>query len=250
MRNFTFLKVVFIILVISSIIFTGCSVIQTSTQMNFDEMYDISDDGKTITVISKEYLDEFWNSNYRKEEIHSFSKEEVDFIIQDSIRIYNTYDKVILLEFAPDSGTEQIVANRFPSVKGQEICRSTDSDVDADNTNIDIYAIILYRLRALSSPKAFFNGEEAILSVNGSPEIYSSMLPWTTFYISDYSENTDKEYILSVVGNSVMSNDDYLDFERFADLYGFCNKNVPQIFFQSKTTRQEFQVFPTKKNDD
>ena len=73
---------------------------QGSLQAKFESMYEISEDGKTITVISEDYLNNYWRSNYEKEVIHSLTTEEVYFIIQDSIRIYEEYDEVVLTGFA------------------------------------------------------------------------------------------------------------------------------------------------------
>ncbi|MBQ3848675.1 MAG: hypothetical protein II748_07505, partial [Clostridia bacterium] len=213
---------------------------QTELQKKFSSMYDISEDGKTISVISKEYLSEFWHSNYEKEIINSLTTEEVYFIIQDSIRIYMEYDKVVLAGFASVSSNKQ-VAERFPYIEDQEVCRPVTSYLDRDKIEKDIYTIILYRLTALSSPKTFFTGEEAILFVGRNPGVYSTMLPWTTFYIPNYSGNTDRENILSVVGQSVKTNVINIDL----DLFGFCDKNDELISFKSKTTEQSIVIYPT-----
>ena len=272
-NNIKFFIIVLVILLASSIVLTGCMYVivaakngvakvydmgsrisadiniivgddtptsQTELQKKFSSMYDISEDGKTISVISKEYLSEFWHSNYEKEVIHSLTTEEVYFIIQDSIRIYMEHDKVILAEFASLSSNKQ-VAERFPFVEEQEVCRPVTSYLDRDKIEKDIYTIILYRLTALSSPKTFFTGEEAILFVGMNPGVYSTMLPWTTFYIPNYSGNTDRENILSVVGQSVKTNVINIDL----DLFGFCDKNGELISFKSKTTEQSIFIYPT-----
>lgn len=218
---------------------------QDTLQAKFEAMYDISEDGKTITVISEEYLNDYWQSNYEKEVIRSLTTEEVYFIIQDSIRIYMEYDKVILTAFGSFSSIMQ-VAERFPYVEGQEVCRSVTSHLGRDKIESDIYAIILYRLKALSSPKAFFTGEEAILFVGGHPGVYSSMIAWTTFYIPGFSDNTEREYILSVVGQSVNKNKADIDADRYSDLFGFCNKNGASVSFKSKTNGSTVNVYPTE----
>ena len=101
-NNIKFCIIVLVILLASSIVLTGCMYVivaakngvakvydmgsrisadiniivgddtptsQTELQKKFSSMYDISEDGKTISVISKEYLSEFWHSNYEKEVI-------------------------------------------------------------------------------------------------------------------------------------------------------------------------------------
>ena len=273
MRNsIKFFIIVLVILLASSIVLTGCMYViaaengaakiydmgsqisadsniivgddtptpQKELQRKFNAMYSISEDKKIITVISKEYLDEFWHSNYEKEIINSLTTEEVYFIIQDSIRIYMEYDKVVLAGFASVSSNKQ-VAERFPYIGDQEVCRPVTSYLDRDKIEKDIYTIILYRLTALSSPKTFFTGEEAILFVGRNPGVYSTMLPWTTFYIPNYSDNTDRENILSVVGQSVKTNVINIDL----DLFGFCDKNGELISFKSKTTEQSIVIYPT-----
>ncbi|MBQ8324264.1 MAG: hypothetical protein IJX82_03845 [Clostridia bacterium] len=221
---------------------------QGSLQAKFEAMYEISEDGKSIAVISKDYLNKYWQSNYEKEVIHSLTTEEVYFIIQDSIRIYEEYDEVVLTGFASISSMMQ-VAERFPFVKDKTI--KTQPDVtpyyEWDDTEA-IYEIILYRLKALSSPKAFFTGEEAMRFVGEEPEINSTMLPWTTFYIPDYSENTDRSTILKAIGYAVIPNIDY-HVDVISDLFSFCNKNGAYINFESKTNAQSTKVYPTVELD-
>ena len=214
----------------------------------FKSMYEISEDGKSITVISEDYLSKYWQSNYEKEVIHSLTTEEVYFIIQDSIRIYEEYDEVVLTGFASVSSMMQ-VAERFPFVEGKTI--KTQPDVtpyyDWDDTEA-IYEIILYRLKALSSPKAFFTGEEAIRSVGREPGIDSTMLPWTTFYIPNYSKSTNRDYILSVVGYGIEMNSTVIEDE-FSELFSFCNKYEATITFESKNYEQSTKVYPTVELD-
>ena len=281
-RNVKFFTIVISLLLLSSIILTGCMyaiaadngemkpydlngqkqnsdssggnivedapLAQDSLQAKFEAMYEISEDGKTITVISEDYLNNYWRSNYEKEVIHSLTTEEVYFIIQDSIRIYEEYDEVMLTGFASVSSMMQ-VAERFPFVKDEVI--KTQPDVtpyyDWDDTEA-IYEIILYRLKALSSPKAFFTGEEAMLSAGKEPGLNCTMPPWTTFYIPDYSENTDRSTILKAIGYAVIPNIDY-HVDVISDLFSFCNKNGAYINFESKTNAQSTKVYPTVELD-
>ena len=279
-RNVKFFTIVISLLLLSSIILTGCMyaiaadngemkpydlngqkensdssdgnivegdapLAQDSLQAKFEAMYEISEDGKTITVISEDYLNNYWRSNYEKEAIHSLTTEEVYFIIQDSIRIYEEYDEVVLTGFASVSSMMQ-VAERFPFVKDKAI--KTQPDVtpyyEWDDTEA-IYEIILYRLKALSSPKAFFTGEEAMRFVGEEPGINSTMLPWTTIYIPSYSESTDRDYILQTVGYSLNSNSNYVDVDKYSDLFCFCDKSGASINFDAKANRQSTKVYPT-----
>ena len=282
-RNVKFFTIVISLLLLSSIILTGCMyaiaadngemkpydlngqkenndslggnivedapITQDSLQAKFEAMYEISEDGKTITVISKDYLSKYWQSNYEKEVIHALSTEEVYFIIQDSIRIYQQYDEVVLSEFGSVSSNLQ-VAMRFPLVTEKTIKTQPKWTpyYEWDDTEA-IYEIILYRLKALSSPEAFFTGEEAIRSVGGEPGLNSTMLPWSTFYIPDYSENTDRDYILQATCFLTYSSCGMVIVDRFSDLFAFCNKNDVTISFRGVSDRQYTKVYPTVELD-
>lgn len=211
---------------------------QTELQKKFGAMYDISEDGKTITVISREFLDEFWHSNYEKKVIHSLTTEEVYFIIQDSIRVFMQYDKVILEEFGSVSSISQVF-ERFPYLEGAELSTLTKiSRLKRENSGGDIYRIIMYRLKALSSPDAFFTGAEAIIFAGGDPMLYSSMYPENVYYIPGYSDDTDRDYILSVMGgNTYLANTD-----KFTDLFEVYHG----ISLSSVSKGTVTKVFPTE----
>lgn len=273
-NNFKFFSIVSVLLLASSIVLTGCmyaiaaengdakvydmgsqisadrNIIvdddtptsQTELQKKFSAMYDISEDGKSITVISEEYLKEFWQSNYEKEVIHSLTTEEVYYIIQDSIRIYTEYEKVILSGFTSVS-TVDTVAERFPHIEEQEISHIPDkSSLDREKVESDIHTIIMYRLKALSSPKAFFTGADAIRFVGGYPEVYSSYFPETLFYIPGYSADTDRDYILSIMGG----NSNFTDLERFTDLFEISVEGGINIRFSSVVNGSTTEVYPTE----
>lgn len=269
-NNFKFFSIVLVLLLASSIVLTGCMyaiaaengdakvydmgsqinansgiiadnntpISQTELQKKFSAMYDISEDGKTVTVISEEYLKDYWQSSYEKEIIHSLTTEEVYFIIQDSIRIYMQYDKVILVGFESNSSNKQ-VAERFPHMEDQEVCHPVTSFLNRDKIETDIHKIIVYRLTALSSPKAFFTGADAIRFVGDEPAKYSSMYPEAVFYIPGYSFDTDRDYILSIMGG----NTNFTDLERFSDLF-MVSPTI--IEFCSKTDGSSLKVFPTE----
>lgn len=216
-------------------------VAQSEMQKKFAAMYDISEDGKSITVISEKYLNDYWQSNYEKEVIRSLNTEEVYFIIQDSIRIYAEYEKVILPGFASYSSLSY-VAERFPFVKDEVIdTKPMQSGWFHEEDLSGIYAIILYRLTALSSPKAFFTGAEALRFVGKNPDIYSSWFPQTIFYIPGFSDETDRDYILTIMGGT----SDFTDLERFSDLFIVSAWGEPLIEFSSISNGSKTQVFPT-----
>lgn len=218
---------------------------QNSLQAKFEAMYEISEDGKTITVISEAFLDEYWSDLKDR----SLSTEEVYYIIQDSIRIYAQYDTVVLSgfgSFAEDSNHAYTV----PYISEDVVIKTqSDSTLYYESDDIEaIYEIILYRLKALSSPKAFFTGEEAMLSVGEDPMSIGTTLPQTTFYIPDYSESVDREYILFVVGYGDKMNSTVVE-DRFSELFGFCNNYEATISLTSKNYEQLTKVYPTIEID-
>ncbi len=217
---------------------------QTELHKKFDAMYEISDDGKNIKVISTEYLNNFWRSNYDNEVIHSLSTEEVYFIIQDSIRIYFLYDKIVLPRFASVSSISK-VAGRFPFVEEREVGIQITSHHGRDKVEKDIHAIIMYRLKVLSSPQAFFTGAEAIRFVGGDSTAYDGFYPESVFYIPGYSVNTDKDYILSIMGG----NTSFTDLERFTDLFEVSIYDGVGINFLSIANGSTTKVFPTEELD-
>lgn len=277
-NNFKFFSIVLVLLLASSIVLMGCmyavaaengdakvydmgSQISTNSniiadddtptsqselQKKFSAMYDISEDGKTVTVISEEYLNDFWQSNYEKEVIHSLTTEEVYFIIQDSIRIYSEYEKIILTGFNADV-SDKAVDERFPCIEDDEIFYCLEkSSIDKDEAESAIHSIIIYRLRALSSPKAFFTGADAIRFVGDEPAKYSSMYPEAVFYIPGYSFDTDRDYILSIMGG----NTNFTDLERFSDLFMVSIAGEPRIEFGPMQGSGSLEVFPTEEMAD
>lgn len=199
---------------------------QDSLQATFEAMYEISEDGHTITVISEDYLNRYW---YSSEKVHSLTAEEVFYIIQDSIRIYETYDKVVLTGF--DGSDAAQAADRFPAVEDAVIETSLHKSLFFNWDDKDaIYRIIRYRLQALSSPEAFFLAP--ILNFG------SSELP--EYYIPGYSENTDRDYILE----SFRMSDSDIDPDRTSDLFCVGEKH-DVISFVSKADSQRTKVYPT-----
>lgn len=164
---------------------------QEELKAKFSAMYGFSNEDKTISVISESYLREFWNSNYEKEVIHSLSVSEVMYIVQDSIRVYNEYDTVILPGFS--AGTSD-AAVRFPALEQRTITPDPD---DRDRAREDVRVIIEYRMRALSSPKAFFTVGEMMehrsMDLEDVPDICQEVF----FYIPDYSADTNRDKYLT-----------------------------------------------------
>jgi hypothetical protein len=134
------------------------------------------------------------------------------------------------------------VAERFPFVKDDVInTKPMDTQYYHEEDMLDIYAIIMYRLTALSSPKAFFTGAESIRFNGGDPALDSSMYPETVFYIPGYSETTDRDYILFIGGG----NTNFTDLDRFSDLFVVSAWGEPVIEFSSKINGSTTHVYPT-----
>ncbi len=272
-RNVKFFMTVTALLLLSAVILTGCMYViaadngatkpydlnvqeensgsggivedapisQDSLQAKFEAMYHISEDDKTITVISEDYLNNYWQS--APEEIKSLTTEEVYFIVQDSFRIYEEYDEVMLPDCALYSDLPFIAA-KYPLPENHIInTKPNNQSFNLCFTHEDlrsIYVMIMYRLAALSSREAFFSAWEAIAYIGDDPTTYSDMYPETVFYIPGYSETTDREYILSICGG----NSDFTDLERFSDLFVVYHRDTPFIGFSSKTngTTQVFSI--------
>ena len=218
---------------------------QDLLRAKFKAMYDVSEDGKSVTVISEEYLTDRRKNIDEKNEIYSLTTDEVYYIIQDSIEIYEYFDEVVLLGFASLSSLDFL--GELPFANDQVIntkSASQDSEyyVYFEEDIANIYAIIMYRLTALSSPDAFFTGADAIRHVGGDPLLWSSLYPEKLFYIPGYSEDTDRDHILSVMGKGRSSKDEET-FELFVIPY-VGPYGRPVIEFLSKnggTTK----VYPT-----
>lgn len=221
---------------------------QSELQEKFGAMYAVSEDGKTVTVISEEYLDQYWQSNYEKEVIRSLTTEEVFFVVQDSIRLYQEYDTVILSAFDPGSSAPQ-AAERFPVLEGAEVSALAGrTSLDRDRIEKDIHTIILYRLKALSSPKAFFTAAEAILSVGRDPVSYNGLYPDSVFYIPGYSADTDRDYIFFIMGMGGSASS--MDLEGFTDLFEVSMYGGIAINFLPIQNGPSMRVFPTEDIED
>ena len=99
----------------------------------------------------------------------------------------------------------------------------------------------MYRLKVLSSPAAFITGAEAIRFVGDDPFKYNSLHPETIFYIPSYSANTDRDYILSILGG----NTNFTDLEKFTDFFEVSVEGGIRINFTSVANGSTTKVFPT-----
>lgn len=212
---------------------------QSELQEKFKKMLEISEDGNSVTVISKASLDAYWKNNYGKKV--SLSTDEVYYIVQDSIWIYEKYDTVILpsIEFQMYLSDKQEL-ERAHDVEEKIIAKNPsqyDRDYDTDIANI--HDIIMYRLTALSSPKAFFTGAEAVVFCGFNPSSFNGLYPENVFYIPDYSEDTDRDYILYFMGGPDGERD------RIPALFAVSAWGGCAIEFYPKIGEAPTTVFPT-----
>ncbi len=131
---------------------------QEQMMEKFSKMAQVDTSANTVTVITKEYLNSYWKSNYEKKRIRSLATEEVLFLIQDSISLYRQYDQIVLPGFAPDTAQEE-VAQRFPSVE-EKIYTKEERSYEEDVAIIR--QIVWHRITLLSSPDAFSEEEEEV----------------------------------------------------------------------------------------
>lgn len=203
---------------------------QEELSEKFYSMYEIDEDENTITVISKKYLDDYWESNYEKEEIKTLSVEEILFIIQDSIRIYEKYDKIVLQEYKskirygyisisaefdrryPKSddyvwdGDETQALYRVPYIEGETInvidgyeAERKNPSRAVDSVLNDLQKIIFYRIEALSSPKAFIQGAEYLYLLGENPREFSGTYPERLFYCSGMKTAEEREKVMDAL---------------------------------------------------
>lgn len=132
----------------------GAPTAQIDMQKKFNAMNIKSEeDGKkTIILFSGEKLMQIDNDkSVESEKILSLSTEEILFIIDDSIKIYNEYDKIVFFPY-----DYNIKSSYFPS--NEEIIPIRDIKDTAAYYKMckDIYNIIMHRVLTLTSSKIQF----------------------------------------------------------------------------------------------
>ncbi len=137
--------------------------------------YETSWGKKVIEPASKEFLSEYWKSNLEKEELKTLSIEEVMFIIQDSVRIYQEYDIVSFPEFYVETFNTE-VKDRIPQYiqnhkngfyTNTKASYSKDDYENITSHSKNISTIVFIRLRMLSSPCTFASENNKIAYIAG-----------------------------------------------------------------------------------
>ncbi len=154
---------------------------------------------QSITVITEEFLNKMWIEDFSSDRKYSLSTEEINYIIADSVRIYREYRYIVLepvLYGTVYSDYEH--SSQYPMLFNETIDKSQSTGHHDDCTNI--YKIINYRIRALSSPDAFvtvYDYDSTDLHPHFSSIIY--LTPASAYYIPDYSDKVQsdklKEYL-------------------------------------------------------
>lgn len=181
---------------------------QTDMKEKFSSMYGISENGKSITVITEEYLNSYWSDGKRKNK--ALTSEEVLYIIQDSIRIYFEYDEYVLI------GTEELASihgnlvARYPLLNST-LTLSTKSKEDLGKYYVavcqEIHYLIVYRLAALSTPDAFIFADEA-LQAYGSLSDFKSTYVQSIFYVPKDAPTKDYSTLARFICGNIV------DFEQ------------------------------------
>ncbi len=142
---------------------------QSKLKEKFDSMSNKSEDKSEIELITQEYISGFWKTIGEKNKPVSLTKDEVLYIVQDSVNLYYNggYEKIILPAYSAGEAKNGIIPNvseKVYTVSGKQ------PRTDIEN----IHGIISHRLRLLSSPSAFvkFCKEDS-------------------YYIPEISSNTD-----------------------------------------------------------
>ena len=200
---------------------------QEELKEKFSAMCDFSEENKTVTVISEVYLAEFWSTHDEQEVVHSLSIPEVLYIIQDSIRIYNEYDAIILPDFSDD--VPNAAVNIEFSALGQK--KITPTPDDRDQARKDVRQIIQYRLQALSSPEAFFTVAEMMeyrkIDLETIPDICHEVF----FYIPNYSADTNRDlYLIDANYSNSRSKFCVFCFSYFNRIVLFSSGNPETVF--------------------
>lgn len=199
----------------SDLYLTEPPVSQEELKAKFSAMYDFSQGDKTISVISKAYLEDYWSSNKVD---HSLSIPEVLYIIQDSISLYNQYGTIILTGLSSN-----------PAIKEQQTITPTSDD--RDQAREDVRKIIAYRLQALSSPNAFFTVAEMMEYRKADLATIPDLCQEVFFYIPNYSTDTSRDlYLLNANYSDSRSEYGVFCFSYYNRIVLFSNGNPETVF--------------------
>lgn len=200
---------------------------QAEMNNKYEAMSEITENGKTITIISERYLDEYWRNINQNGSVVSLSTDEVYYIVRDSIEKYLSYDFINL------AGNGTIINAAQLRAKG-------DYETDIDS----VYQIIIYRLSALSSSETFISAFDAMNIIGKHPELDSSFYTFSNFYVSGYNEKTDRDTVIKIIGKK----DVYNTWDEPVCFWDLTYRNQKAICLYSKGYNS--QIFPTKQMEE
>ncbi len=213
---------------------------QNDMQKKFAEMSLISESGKSITVISEDYLNRYWEEN--KNNSVALTAAEVLYIIQDSIKIYFEYDECILIGNQELESKHPSLENR-PYLLNGKLTLNTISEnalgVNYIKACEEIQWIIIYRLAALSSGDAFISYYDLLNESDGiwSNEYTESAL----FYIPAHEKNTlsRKEWAEIILYNGAVP--EHLPWIQYFNLSAYGSSVIEHFAID----RAHIRIFPT-----
>lgn len=258
----------------------GTPISQSSMQERFSSMSETREENgeKSITVITEETLYKMWDSmtdeNYK---VYSLSTEEVLYIISDSIRLYYEYDEIILSGYVDEkyNYTPPKYSNGWfgvkPGLQADVIYPIHDLDsyrigedyfkyssykyseeekqkiIDERSKSVaygiminEIYKIITYRIKALSSPACFATlGEAAGITAE---EWNNNTEYKTKCYIPGFTSDTDRAEII----NQLNPRRNFTDTSNLFDFFKYdINGTEMSINLISNNWETTSKVFPT-----
>ena len=219
---------------------------QKDMKEKFAEMSEISEDGKAITVISEEYLDNYWSDGKTKNK--ALTSEEVLYIIQDSIKIYYEYDSLTVISNPMLESMHGNLIACYPLMNGT----LTEFPLykQAIDTNYaaacqSIHALIVYRLAALSSPDAFITGLDVPNEEDGG--FSGEWLDTALFYIPKHVNDTltREEWVEIILSDGAVP--EHLPWLQYFNLSAYGNSSAygGPFIEHFAIDKAHVRVFPT-----
>lgn len=159
----------------------------------FDRHVHIHSDGKTVTVFDAEEAEE-WAKRRESGEKFGLNETEIVWAIQDSVRLYRKYDRILL----NPTHNERCYDTERTEISPYHGDFSEYEDAEArnqarENALTDLYTLILYRIDTMSAPEAFFTSNEAAEFCGYDDHLVQNP---TFYYIPAYSDRTERLQIL------------------------------------------------------
>ncbi len=118
---------------------------------------------RTVSILPFNRLVSWWKMRPATNGVVALETEEIFFLINDSIRLYNEYDRIILGDFSlEEQGNLSVPVSNYRSTVIIPI-RDPHAGTDREDPRrtYDIYRIILYRMEALSHANCLLDAEDA-----------------------------------------------------------------------------------------